>query len=113
MIEFREPEDNEYVGRYMVGSPLYSAITAKPGNRVKAFFHQTGHGLAETGKGLGIGAAGGAAIGGAASLLSKGKLHPSGGLKIGGAIGAGAGFIGGTLKGNYDKRSTEIMRQYR
>lgn len=104
VVNFEESPDKHYVARTFLGTPLTSAIVAKKGEKIKAYAHQTGHGLYEMGK-LGAAGAGiGAAIG---SVAGRGNI--AGAAAAGGVLGAYAG----AFKGNYDKRSTEIMNKYR
>lgn len=111
-INFEEAQDNAYVPRYLLGTPLYSAISARKGQKLKAYGHQVGHSLKEIGKGLGIGAAAGAGIGAAVGVASRGKIHIGQAARAGSASGAYLGSVIGGLNGNFGARSTEIMRRY-
>lgn len=132
LVEF--DESNDMLLRGTVGSPLASAMKARKGAKWEAYKEQWKHGVGQSLKGgaigAGIGAVGGA--GGQLILGAKGKpvrllkalvkkssVRKTHGKLIGGAtaIGAGGGaYVGsvaGGLKGNFDKRSTEIHRSHK
>lgn len=79
---------------------------------MNAYFAQQGHTGAELGKGALIGTGAGTAAGLATALLSKGKIKAGLGTKVGALGGGVLGLYGGAVKGQFDKRSTEIMRKY-
>jgi hypothetical protein len=113
VIQFeRDEQDPRYVARAFLGTPIITAINARPGQKLKGFGHSAGHFYKETGKGLGIGAAAGAGIGAAAGVLSKGKIRPGQAAGLGAFYGGALGGDVGAFKGLFDKRSTEIMHRY-
>ena len=109
ILEFEEePRDDKYVLRGVLGNAPASFINAKKGNRMKAFAHAYQHKTAQGVMGGALGAGAGAGIGALAGL----RHSPGKAAAMGAMVGGVLGLVGGTLKGNYDKKATEIFHKY-
>jgi hypothetical protein len=110
--EVGKGKEPHYVRRALLGTPISAAVEAKKGKKLRAFGETYLHSLKEGLKGLGAGGAGGAGLGALAGLLSKGKLKPGAGALYGGALGGGAGSVVGGVKGQFERKATELHGKY-
>lgn len=110
--EAKEGPEGHHIRRMFLGNPISSAIEAKKGKKMQAFGHAYGHHLAETGKGLGVGALAGGAAGLLASAVTKGRIAPHRGAGIGALGGGYLGAAAGALKGNHGAEASNIHGKY-
>ena len=110
--EKRKDPEGHKLRRVLLGAPFSSAIEAKKGKKIKAFGESYGHGVKETLKGMGAGAAGGATVGTVGSLARAGRRGAGKGALLGGLGGAYLGGLVGTVKGSLDDKSSKIHGKY-
>lgn len=108
----KEGKNEHHVRRFFLGNPISSAIEAKSGKKTKAFGEAWGHGAVESLKGVAKGALGGAGVGVAASLLSRGKIKARRAIGGGAAVGGYGGGIYGGLKGQHGSEASKIHGKY-
>jgi hypothetical protein len=107
-----EDPKGHHLRRHLLGNATSAAIEAKKGKKMKAFGEALKHEAGSTIKGTGIGGAAGAALGAGASLLSKGKVKPGTGARVGASLGGYAGGAVGQTKGRHGAKASEIHGKY-
>lgn len=107
-----ENPEGHYLRRTLLGNSLSSAIEAKEGYKARAFGNALGNTAVQVLKGGGLGAAGGAGLGLAAGLLSKGKLRVDGTVPAGAYAGGALGTLAGAVKGRFGAEASRIHGEH-
>lgn len=102
-------EKRHLVRRMLLGNPVSSAISAEKGKKLKAYAENYKADLPVALKGLGVGSAGGAAIG----ALAGGKGNRRLGAAAGGYLGGILGSAGNMMKHTLSPESQKLHDKYK